>query len=251
MVGLVVVGSPQPCGRRQLDTWEPSNRPGPESALPPSPVPAFLKLHITLPLSTWMPIPPPSPAPFTTDLFDDDGGWEDMPIIRAADEVAGVAGGLDEEDQKKYHYNPQSRKDNQAAAAAGAGNATGALLDVDYEGNEWRSKVDHNESEYTRLRVREDDDVDEVHLRTRYLFDEDQAMTPLSQMQQTKNMLTEAQRIAYVGLCALVSTEMVKKLKRISAKELKPAIQDMELWRLKILGRLYYHMELATPGASV
>ncbi|KAF8274342.1 hypothetical protein EI94DRAFT_1562200 [Lactarius quietus] len=192
-----------------------------------------------------MPIPPPSP-PSLADDFDDDGGWEDMPIVRDADEVAGVAGGLDEEDQKKYHYNPQSRKDGQAAGG-GARNATGALLDVDYEGNEWRSKVDQNESEYTRLRIREDDDVDEVHLRTRYLFDEDQAMTPLSQMQQTKNMLTEAQRIAYVGLCALVSTEMVKKLKRISAKELKPAIQDMELWRLKILGRLYYHMELATP----
>lgn len=169
-----------------------------------------------------------------------------MPIIRGA-EFAGVAGGLDEEDQKKYHYNPynpQSRKDG--SGGGGAGNATGAILDVDYEGNEWRSKVDQNESEYTRLRVREDDDVDEVHLRTRYLFDEDQAMTPLSQMQQTKNMLTEAQRIAYVGLCALVSMEMAKNLKRLGSKELKHAIQDMELWRLKILGRLYYHMELAT-----
>ncbi|KAI9444567.1 hypothetical protein H4582DRAFT_2108463 [Lactarius indigo] len=191
-----------------------------------------------------MPLPPP-PPPSIADIFDDDGGWEDMPIIRDADEVAGVAGGLDEEDQKKYHYNPQSRKEA-AEGGGGAGNATGEILDVDYAGNEWRSKVDQNESEYTRLRVREDDDVDEVHLRTRYLFDEDQAMTPLSQMQQTKNMLTEAQRIAYVGLCALVSMEMAKKLKRLSGKDMKPAIQDMELWRLKILGRLYYHMELAT-----
>jgi hypothetical protein len=195
-----------------------------------------------------MPLPLP-PPPSSTDFFDDDGDWEDMPIIRG-DEVAGVAGGLDEEDQKKYHYNPQSRKDNQGGGG-GAGNATGSLLDVDYAGNEWRSKVDQNESEYTRLRVREDDDVDEVHLRTRYLFDEDQAMTPLSQMQQTKNMLTEAQRIAYVGLCALVSTEMAKKLRSANTKELKPAIQDLELWRLKILGRMYYHMELATAGASL
>jgi len=74
-------------------------------------------------------------------------------------------------------------------------------------------------------------------------------MTPLSQMQQTKNMLTEAQRIAYVGLCELVTTEMLKKLKNLSSKESKHAVQDMELWRLKILGRLYYHMELATAGA--
>ncbi|KAH9953368.1 hypothetical protein BC827DRAFT_1262447 [Russula dissimulans] len=188
-----------------------------------------------------MSIPPPLPP--SLDDFMDDGGWEDMPIIRDSNEFAGVAGGLDEEDQIRYRYNPQAKKDS---SGGGLSNATGALLDIDYEGNEWRSKVDQNESEYTRLRVREEDDADEVHLRTRYLFDEDQAMTPLSQMQQTKNMLTEAQRIAYVALCALVSTEMLKQLKRLGGKEYKSTIQDMELWRLKILGRLYYHMELAT-----
>jgi hypothetical protein len=40
----------------------------------------------------------------------------------------------------------------------------------------------------------------------RYLFDEDKAMTLLSRMQATKNILTEAQR---VGLCSLTSREMV------------------------------------------
>ena len=190
-----------------------------------------------------MPIQP-LPSPSLDDFFDD-GGWEDMPIVHETGEFAGVAGGLDEEDQKRYHYNPQAKIESKG----GMSNATGALLDVDYQGNEWRSKVDQNESEYTRLRMREEEDADEVHLRTKYLFDEDQAMTPLSQMQQTKNMLTEAQRIAYVGLCALVSAEMVVKVKRIAGKDSKPAIQDTELWRLKILGRLYYHMELATAGA--
>jgi hypothetical protein len=190
-----------------------------------------------------MSIPPP-PSPSIDDLFDDEG-WEDMPIVRD-DEFAGVAGGLDQEDQKRYHYNPQTKKDS---GQGGVSNATGDLLDVDYQGNEWRSKVEQNESEYTRVRMREEEDADEVHLRTKYLFDEDKAMTPLSQMQQTKHMLTEAQRIAYVGLCALVSTEMVKKLKKLSGKGSKSATQDMELWRLKILGRLYYHMELATAGA--
>ncbi|ETW86666.1 hypothetical protein HETIRDRAFT_306262, partial [Heterobasidion irregulare TC 32-1] len=173
---------------------------------------------------------------------DDDEGWEDMPIVRESDEFAD---GLDEEDQKKYHYVPQAKKDGTASSA---GNATGGLLDVDFKGNEWRTKLEaSNESEYTRLRMIEEDDADEVHLRTKYLFDEDKAMTPLSQMQQTKNMLTEMQRIAYVGLCALVSQEMVQTLKSVNSKEMKPAIQNMELWALKILGRLYYHMELATP----
>ncbi|KAI0253223.1 hypothetical protein BJV78DRAFT_1302757 [Lactifluus subvellereus] len=182
--------------------------------------------------------------PSIDDFFDDDGGWEDMPVVRDTDEFAGVAGGLDVEDQKKYRYSPQTRRDS--SGGGGASNATGAILDVDYRGQEWRSKVDQNESEYTRLRMREEEDADEVHLRTRYLFDEDQAMTPLSQMRQTKNMLTEAQRIAYVGLCALVSTEMIQKLKKLTGRESKLATEDMALWRLKILGRLYYHMELAT-----
>ncbi|KAI0354671.1 DUF726-domain-containing protein [Trametes cingulata] len=183
----------------------------------------------------------PPIAPIEPDVFDDDDeGWQDMPVVREDDDFAA---GLDEEDQKKYHYMPPPKKD---ASTGGAGNATGNVLDVDYEGNEWRAKADQNESEYTRLRMNEEDDGDEVHLRTRYLFDEDKAMTPLSQMQQTKDMLTEAQRIAYVGLCALTSKEMIDTLKAVNKKELKKAIQSMELWALKILGRLYYHMELAT-----
>ncbi|GJE97826.1 DUF726-domain-containing protein [Phanerochaete sordida] len=177
-------------------------------------------------------------APIEPSIFDDDDdGWQDMPIVRDDD----IANGLDEEDQKKYHYKPSAKKD-----AGTASNATGNVLDVDYWGDEWRSKVDQNESEYTRLRLNEEDESDEVHMRTRYLFDEDKAMTPLSQMQATKDLLTEAQRIAYVGLCALAAREMVDKLRVVNSKELAPAIKSMELWSLKILGRLYYHMELAT-----
>ncbi|EKM61759.1 uncharacterized protein PHACADRAFT_180814 [Phanerochaete carnosa HHB-10118-sp] len=177
-------------------------------------------------------------APIEPSVFDDDDdGWQDMPIIRGDD----IANGLDEEDQRKYHYKPPENKDTGKIS-----NATGNVLDVDYRGDEWRAKVDQNENEYTRLRLNEEDESDEVHLRTRYLFDEDKAMTPLSQMQATKDLLTEAQRIAYVGLCALAAQEMVDKLKAVNAKELAPAIKSMELWSLKIMGRLYYHMELAT-----
>ncbi|KAJ7447231.1 hypothetical protein FB451DRAFT_782255 [Mycena latifolia] len=169
------------------------------------------------------------------DLDDDDEGWEEMPVVREDK----FASGLDEEDQKKYHYTP-------SAKGASSVNATGNLLDVDDSGYEWRSKIDQNESEYTRLRGNEEDETDEVHMRTKYLFDEDKAMTPLSQMQATKNLLTEAQRIAYVGLCALITQEMAHSLKRPNRKEFKAAVQNMDLWALKIMGRLYYHMELET-----
>ncbi|KAJ6520544.1 hypothetical protein C8R45DRAFT_1205489 [Mycena sanguinolenta] len=178
----------------------------------------------------------PAIAPIDAfDLEDDDEGWEDMPVVREDS----FASGLDEEDQKKYKYVP-------SAKSASAVNATGNLIDFDDGGYEWRAKVEQNESEYTRLRGKEEDESDEVHMRTKYLFDEDKAMTPLSQMQATKNLLTEAQRIAYVGLCALITQEMSQSLKRPNRKEFKNAIQNMDLWALKIMGRLYYHMELET-----
>jgi hypothetical protein len=184
------------------------------------------------------------PEPEPIDIFDDDG-WEDMPVVRDKDEFAG---GLDEEDQKKYHYQAPTKK--AAGESGGQGNATGNLIDFDDEGAEWREKSGDgpDETEYTRLRMEEENDGDEVHLRTRYLFDEDKGMTPLNQMQATKGMLTEAQRIAYVGLCALIAREMTQALRAAKSKELKAATQDMEIWSMKILGRLYYHMELATAG---
>jgi hypothetical protein len=183
----------------------------------------------------------PEPA----NIFDDDDeGWEDMPVVRDKDEFAG---GLDEEDQKRYHYQTPVKKD---VGGPSAGNATGNLIDFDDEGAEWREKAQGgaDEAEYTRLRMQEDDEGDEVHLRTKYLFNEEKAMTPLNQMQQTKNLLTEAQRIAYVGICSLVAREMSQSLKSVKSKELKAAIQNMELWALKIMGRIYYHMEVATAG---
>ncbi|KAL0567305.1 hypothetical protein V5O48_014689 [Marasmius crinis-equi] len=172
---------------------------------------------------------------------DDEEGWQDMPVVHEDT----IRGGLDEEDQKKYHY--VSPSNNNAKTAA---NATGNLIDFDDHGNEWRSKGGDSaiENEYTRLRGVEEDESDEVHMRTKYLFDEDKAMTPLSQMQATKNLLTEGQRIAYVGLCALTSREMAKKLKDANRKELKQAASNMELWLMKIMGRLYYHMELELQG---
>ena len=115
----------------------------------------------------------PKIAPIEPSVFDnDDDGWQDMPVVRDDDSA-----GLDEEDKKKYHYRHTDKKDVKTTS-----NATGNLLDIDYLGDEWRAKVDQNENEYTRLRLDEEDESDEVHLRTRYLFDEDKAMTPLSQM---------------------------------------------------------------------
>ncbi|KAF9077306.1 hypothetical protein BDP27DRAFT_1413730 [Rhodocollybia butyracea] len=250
-----------------------------------------------------------SPSPPVIDIFDDDDeGWQDMPVVLEDK----LRGGLDEEDQRRYHYKPQAEKEKISGSGAnglnsmgskGVGNATGKTLDTDEYGYRWRSNpmdsqsinsADSNssaayhdfstESAYTRLRhVEEDwDEGDEIQRASRILFadsdgggfdglapDDRKAITPLSQMQQTKNLLSESQRIAYVGLCALIiqtqtqkqkqadgttkvtttTTETIKRGKdgkSMVKKEFKEAVKSMELWAMKIMGRLYYHIELET-----
>ena len=139
-----------------------------------------------------------------------------------------------------------SRTGNAAGASTKGANATGNLIDFDDAGAEWREKSRMDERDYTRLEGDDDPEDDEVHTRTQYLFDDDKGMTPLSQMQTTKTMLTEGQRIAYVGLCRLVTREMAQALKGL--KELEPATESIRDWGSKIMLRLYQHMEIEPAG---
>ncbi|KAJ3823090.1 hypothetical protein F5880DRAFT_1623922 [Lentinula raphanica] len=226
---------------------------------------------------------------FPTDIWDsDEEGWEDMPIVYEDE----LKGGLDEEDQRRYHYRPNSDANNVGDSGGnagsigrkgnvGAGNATGTTLNTDEYGNRWRinpmqsqdgpsssssaSKANSQsfnsvknveqhsfttESNYTRLRHVEEDweeSSDVGYYPSADALDDRKAITPLSQMEQTKNLLSESQRIAYVGLCALVIREMIKEIKRgVVKKEFREAVKNMEVWALKIMGRLYYHIGLET-----
>ena len=188
----------------------------------------------------------------------------DMPVVRSDDN----AFGFDEEDQKRYHYRPPIRLDPSDSQAA-TGNATGTHLELDADtltSDSWREKQSLDESEYTRLRLDEDEESEEVHMRTKYLFNEDKAMTPLSQMQATKELLTEGQRIAYVGLCQLIAVRMLRDVGRgwegvkvkgaiIGMGKAKgkgkvevPVLESAHIWMLKIMARLYQHMELEREG---
>jgi hypothetical protein len=188
-----------------------------------------------------------------------------MPVVRSDNNPLG----LDEDDQKRYHYRPPVRLDSSEQEAGSSSNATGAHLVVEADTlvtDSWRQKNDLDESDYTRLRLDEDEESDAVHMRTKYLFNEDKAMTPLSQMQATKELLTEGQRIAYVGLCHLVAARMVRdsgrgwegtklKQKLLQAAKGKgkekaelPVVESAGIWMIKIMARLYQHMELEQAG---
>ncbi|KAF2421032.1 DUF726-domain-containing protein [Tothia fuscella] len=112
---------------------------------------------------------------------------------------------------------------------------------------------------YTRVQLDEDvQSVTSMDDNTAYLFKEtgtnvaeedDDLRDALSQMQATKEMLTEGQRIAYVGIVRLAMVEMVKELEAVEKTRGTKKVQEliMELlqkWSQKMMVRIYSHMDV-------
>jgi hypothetical protein len=123
---------------------------------------------------------------------------------------------------------------------------------------------------YTRVIM--DDDVESVNSideNTQYLFkeagpntslteDDESQRDAVSQLQATKDLLTEGQRIAYVGLTRLEMSAMVKEAEalpnvansRRTKKEVQIAAESMKMWSQKMMIRLYTHMDIS-PAEQV
>lgn len=112
---------------------------------------------------------------------------------------------------------------------------------------------------YTRVQVDEDArSATSMDENTDYLFkakgatiadDEEEQRDPLAQLQATKELLTEGQRIAYVGVTRLAMAEMVKELEDMEVtkntkKGLAVATESMKMWSQQMMVRLYMHMEV-------
>ncbi|KAF2234491.1 DUF726-domain-containing protein, partial [Viridothelium virens] len=112
---------------------------------------------------------------------------------------------------------------------------------------------------YTKVQI--DDDAESVTSmddNTAYLFkdptttvtDEDDAVRdPLAQMQATKDLLTEGQRIAYVGVAKLAMDKMIKELDALertrgARKTVELGVETTQMWSQKMMLRLYQHMEI-------
>lgn len=116
------------------------------------------------------------------------------------------------------------------------------------------------DAKYGYTRVTLDDDaksVTSMDENTGYLFDEDDIeRTPLSQLKATKDMLTEGQRIAYVGLCKLAIIEIAADLAQLRgsrriAKQISNAQKELGLWAQMIMNRLYQHMDITKEGMCI
>lgn len=117
---------------------------------------------------------------------------------------------------------------------------------------------------YTRVQMDEDaQSATSLDENTQYLFkevsgtsaagpDDDEQRDAVSQMQATKDLLTEGQRIAYVGMTRLTLSAMSQEAEEMenktrgSKKEAALASGAMKKWSQKMMVRLYAHMEISS-----
>ncbi|KAL4939858.1 hypothetical protein BDV06DRAFT_29532 [Aspergillus oleicola] len=115
---------------------------------------------------------------------------------------------------------------------------------------------------YTRIQLDDDEEsINSMDEDTSYLFRETHATAAgvegeelrdtLSQLQATKDLLTESQRIAYVGVTRLTIFRMVMEMDRSPStkstrKRKQKAVDSMRGWGQAMMARLYSHMEINT-----
>ncbi|ETS86688.1 hypothetical protein PFICI_00516 [Pestalotiopsis fici W106-1] len=163
---------------------------------------------------------------------DDDDGWQEMPAYAPYDiyddDNRLIAREHNDEEDEKYGY----------AGLGGAGKGYTRVLDD--EDAESETSMDDN---------------------TRYLFNKTGASTSMvddideqrdavSQLQATKDLLTEGQRIAYVGVVRVqlhdMQTEAEFPFTKKTKKDVQTAAEAMRMWSQKIMIRLYAHMEISS-----
>lgn len=164
---------------------------------------------------------------------DDDGGWQTMPAYAQYDIY-------DDDNRLIAKENPEELEDMHGYANVGgaAKGYTRVILDDDADS---QTSMDDN----TAYLFKE---------KTTALHDDDEAVRdPLMQMQATKNLLTEGQRVAYVGLVRLAMIEMERKFDRIiekKSRQVKKALdmqtETTKMWAQKMMVRLYGHMDINT-----
>lgn len=169
---------------------------------------------------------------------------------------------------KDNHHEEETWQDMPALAQYDLYDDNGRLIareahDSDEEANAYTGLGGAGKG-YTRVQIDEDaQSATSMDENTDYLFkqqkgeqeDDDDTVQrdPLAQMQATKDLLTEGQRIAYVGVTRLAMATMTKELNDIeetkgTKKELRLAVESMKMWSQQMMVRLYSHMEIDSSG---
>ena len=212
-------------------------------------------------------------------VWDDD--WEDMPIEHSNAPLSVLDLSLDSDDlsDEGDNFSPATKRAVKEArvmrarreymrgrgsnAVGGTSNLAGEHIDVhDVRGYDWRKRPDVqreledslDEPGYTQMRLDEDEEEEQLHVATDYLFQEDlhrieelgddPTAAPISQLAMTKRLLSEAQKFAYLGLCSTIAHQMLQDIQRIEPKDAHFASQSADEWLIRVMIRLYQHLDI-------
>ncbi|KAE8151882.1 hypothetical protein BDV25DRAFT_152114 [Aspergillus avenaceus] len=162
---------------------------------------------------------------------ESDGGWQDMPAIDEFDVY---------DDFGRLVARGAKPEDNDAVykGLGGAGKGyTRVQLDEDAQS---ATSLDEDTSYLFRENAQNAAGVEGEELRD-----------SVSQLQATKDLLTESQRIAYVGVARLSIFQMTRDLDRAPStngtrKTKQKSIDSMRKWGQAMMARIYAHMEIDT-----
>ncbi|KAM4055077.1 putative membrane protein [Hirsutella rhossiliensis] len=163
---------------------------------------------------------------------NEDGGWQTMPAFARFDMY-------DDDDRLIAREHDEAEDVEEKYAYGGLGGAgkgyTRVIMDEDAES---ATSMDEN----TKYLFKEANGTS--------MMGEDEGRDAVSQMQATKDLLTEGQRIAYVGVVRLEIANLVKEaddveVTRKTKKEVQTAAEAVKMWGQKMMIRVYSHMEIS------
>ncbi|KAK3330363.1 hypothetical protein B0H66DRAFT_469290 [Apodospora peruviana] len=161
---------------------------------------------------------------------EDDGDWQEMPAYARYD--------IYDDDNRliaKEHVEAEDESYGYAGLGGAGKGYTRVYLDDDVES---ATSMDENTNYLFKEKA------------TTAVADEDETQRDaVGQLQATKELLTEGQRIAYVGLTRLELSAMVTEAENLertrrTKKELNIAAENMKMWSQKMMIRLYAHMDI-------
>ena len=173
------------------------------------------------------------------EVTKDDGEWQEMPAFASHDMY---------DDDGKLVAHGVGESDDETAARGGARRGyTKVNVDDDAQS---ASSMDENTRYLFKEASNNDNGNDDLSEE-----DEGETRDPLSQLQATKDLLTEQQRIAYVAVvrvCIVCIVDEVANIDsaRFTKKELRLLIESTKMWGQKMMIRLYAHMEVSTEGIT-
>ena len=160
---------------------------------------------------------------------EDEGEWQTMEAVADYDlyddDGKLIAKAVDEEDAEEAAY----------GGLGGAGKGYTRVL------------ADEDAQSATSM----DDDTRYLFKETQknHLLEEEDQRDAMSQLEATKDLLTEGQRIAYVGVTRLAIYKMIMEIERVpptrnTKKDFSKSLESIKKWGQQMMVRLYGHMDI-------